>query len=544
MAPHLTGLVYILAMSLVMFSLLKKPLTASLMSEEDFVRRRNAWLAITVAAFLSHSFWVYICAAGVIVLLTAQRDRNPLALYCMLLVAIPNFEMEVPGFGIVNFLFKMSHTRLLAILILLPMAFKLVQTRFPMTNSQRLNQGLVASFVLLNFIIAATTNNANYTLANIVRNGWDLFLLIWLPFYVFTHALRDLRQLREAVASLMMALALLGIFAVFETLRHWLVFESLRAPLGVPPASLTLYVIRETDGGGALRALTTSGHPIVLGYMMGVGLCLWVAARRSLQPSLMGLVPLGTLALGLLVALSRGPWMGAAAGLLVLALAGPNAGKRFMITSAVLVAVVLGLLMTPYGEKIISYLPFVGSVERGTVDYRVKLFEVSMLVFWDNPILGNFDAIRDPRMEQMRQGQGIIDMVNSYLGVGLQFGIIGVILFVAPFIIAIVMAILRGRSVETEHPSMGITGRALAGAIVAALVTIATTSSIEYIPIIYWPLLGAATAYLGIVTRWQIAQRSAAARPQRVPGRNAGPQAPVPARPGRWVRPARKSIAP
>jgi O-Antigen ligase len=513
MPAHITAYVYVMAMALTMFALLKRPLTASLMTPEDFDRRRLAWIGVTSAAFLAHNFWVFVFAAGVIVVLTAQRDRNPPALYLLLLLAVPNFEADVPGFGVVNFLMRMSPARLLALLILAPIAFRLIQTYRRTETTLKVNQIFVLVFCAMVVVVMMLSDSPINTLANNLRNVIDVLLLIVIPFYVMAHALRDLRQLREALACLLIGFALLGVFALFETLRYWLVFETMRGPLGLPPPRLTLYVMRETEGGGALRAMATAGHPIVLGYFMAVGVCLWVAMRRSMKPPVLGLVVLGAVAIGLLVALSRGPWVAAAAGMLALILAGPNAGKRIVVTSAVLAAVALGLMVTPYGEKIIGYIPFVGSVERGTVDYRVKLIEVSMMIFWDNPIFGSYNSLIDPRLEEMRQGQGIIDMVNTYLGVALQYGIVGVFLFVTPFVLAGIATIRRAREVELDHEMMGITGRALAGAIVTTLVVIATTSSVEYMPMVYWPLLGCATAYLGVAARWREARRSTSVRP-------------------------------
>lgn len=552
MPVHITAYVYVMAMAIATFALLKKPLTASLMTTEDFNRRRNAWLGVTSAAFLAHNFWVFVFAASVIILLTAQRDRNPPALFMMLLLTVPNFEADVPGFGIVNYLVIVSPARLLSLLILLPMAWRLLQSQSQSqsqtVSAQKWSQGSVIAFTAMMLVTILFSES---TVANNVRNFIDLMLLMVVPFYVMTHALRDLKQLREVLACLMLAFALLGVIALFETLRHWLIFESMRGPLGIPPPRVTLYVLRETAGGGALRAMGTTGHPIVLGYAMGVGLCLWVALQRSMRPVVLGFLAACALAVGLLVALSRGPWVATAAGLLALVLAGPNSGKRFVVTSAVLTVGFLGLMATPYGDKVIGYIPFIGTVEKGTVDYRVKLIEVSMAIFWDNPILGDFRSLVDPRLEQMRQGQGIIDMVNTYLGVALQYGAVGVLLFVSPFVIAAVSGFQRARAVERHHESMGITGRALAAAMVVTLVTIATTSSVEYMPMVYWPLLGCAMAYVGIAERWRNAQRTANARPAAAPrsvlaGLDAmAPVAPRGARPtarpggrlaGRWPR--------
>ena len=92
------------------------------------------------------------------------------------------------------------------------------------------------------------------------------------------------------------------------------------------------------------------------------------------------------------------------------------------------------LLASPAGRTIIDYLPFVGTVDAGTVTYRERLFDISIEVIKQNPVLGAADVMQLPVMQQLRQGAGIIDIVNTYLLVALVTGLVGLSLFAGFFI--------------------------------------------------------------------------------------------------------------
>lgn len=527
MPQHITGYIYVMIMATVVFMVLQRPLTASLVALPDFQRRRNVWYGVTTAAFLSHNYWVYVAITTLIVVYALQRERNPLALYFTVLFAVPLFEMQVPGFGIVNYITELTHPRLLALVILMPVAFRLLQTREHGPSLHKVIHPIVLAYMLTVLLLTMP----HVTTANSMRTVLDLVLGIWLPFYVVSRSLRDIRQMRETMAMLIAALCLLGVFAGFEATRDWLMFEALREPLGTPPPSISLYMLRESDGGGALRPVVTAGSAIGLGYLMGLGLCIWAALRYAMQPTRSAWIALAFIALGFIVALSRGPWVSAAAGLLLMTLMGPGFFRRLGLVTLVTSVTLVAASFTTLGKALYAYLPFVGSSEAESVDYRVRLVEVSMSIFLDNPLFGNLKYVLDPRLEPMRQGQGIIDIVNSYLAVAMAYGLVGLTFFLLPFVICIVMVARSARGVEPRHASMGITGRALLGTLVTTLLLLATTSSTHYTSIVYWSLLGMSSAYVAIAVRWTQSQRVSGVRA----GRGAVP-------PNRMPAPARRGV--
>ncbi|NJN00584.1 MAG: O-antigen ligase family protein, partial [Aquincola sp.] len=427
MSEHLVALCYILLMSAVSFAVMFKPMTAGLMAVTSFQRRVGLWFAVTVVAFLAHSFWLALLVNALLIAIVARRESNPVALYCLLLFAVPQFTMQIPGLGLVNYLFDIDHPRMLALVLLVPAAVHLLQ------QARAYNQRLLVADLLFvaYFLYGFLAHTAVDTLTLLMRHVLYMGLDHWLLYYVVTRSVTDRHRFYDVLACFTMAVAAVCLTGVFETLRSWLVYESLRNPLGVPISELTAYLMRVSDDGAYLRSSTTMGHAIVFGYVVMTALCFQLALVGKYAPRFLGIALIALLAGGIGAALSRGPWLGCAVALLIGLSFGPGASRRLVWIAALLPLLIAALLILPQGERIIDLLPFVGTVEAGNVTYRAQLIDRALIVFWQNPIFGSLYFISNPVLEEMRQGQGIIDIVNSYVGVALAYGGIGLLLFIA-----------------------------------------------------------------------------------------------------------------
>ena len=204
MPEHLRALVVILGIAIPAFWLARRALCDGLMSAEDFDRRRKLWFAVTLLAFLSHSFWLYIILCGVMLLVAGSKERNPGALYALLIVAVPGFEQMVPGMGLVDHVFVINHIRLLTLAILLPAALRLFrESDWPETGPCRLCDRLLIAYLVFSFIHRGTFDSATGTL----RFGFYLWLDIWLPYFVLTRTLRSEKALKECMAALVLAIS-------------------------------------------------------------------------------------------------------------------------------------------------------------------------------------------------------------------------------------------------------------------------------------------------------------------------------------------------
>lgn len=509
MAEHLRALVVILALALAAFAIAKVPLCQGAVRLEDFKRRRNLWFAVTLIAFLSHNFWLMCVLTGTLVGLYAQRDSNPLALYFGLLFAVPPITAQIPGVGPINYFFDLHYIRLLNLCILFPAAVRLAIRGATQPSGSRGADLLVAGHLALVFVLTALV--ASFT--GTARQAFMLALDIALPYYVASRSPMTREAFRELAAAFLLSTVILAGIAVFEFVWRWLLFSTLDDVLGIR-WGFGNYLLR--GEGGALRALASTGHSIVLGYLLLIGGAFLFFLERSLRPRAL-VVATGVVLLGGLVAtVARGPWVGAVAMLAVVLSIGPGAGRRLAMLCAALVAVAILLALTPWGSVVVDHLPFIGSVEEGSVTYRKELFNVSMILVWQNPIFGSYDYLYSPIMEQMRQGEGIIDMVNTYLGVALASGFVGLALFVGPFVAAAFAVHRVRRSIAATDGEADALGRALLAALAGIAVTIATVSPINAVPTVYWTIAGLCVAYARVFSAARASAVNEPSRPEPV----------------------------
>jgi len=487
MPEYLRALVAVLVLSVPVFWFLRKPLTAVAIEPGDYRLRVGLWFFVTLALFLAHSFWLFVAVVGVVLLTVGRLDSNPIGLYLFLMLVAPPFRAPIEGFGGINRFIDIDYLRLLSLVVLLPTALRLA--------FQRDNPGVFRlpgdKYVIGYLVLQAAILSEVTTTTNVFRTALSYVIDAWLPYYVMSRGLSDARRMRDAFASFTAGCAAIGMIAVFEAGKGWLLYSSLPSILDVH-WSYGSYMYRSAS----LRAIGTTGHSIILGYAMTAALGLHLSLRPVYERSATWLAVglLLTAAIG--ASLARGPWVGAAALLLTAAALAPNS-KALLGRTALAAAFVLPLLMlTPMADRLISLLPFVGSYDEGSVDYRQQLYTVSMKVIMMNPLLGTPNYLATGALESLRQGEGIIDIVNTYLGVALFSGFIGLGLFVGVFVsggLRIARKLLRDIDKNSE---LHRTGRCLLATMVGIMLIIATVSFENAIPYIYWCVAGFFGAYL------------------------------------------------
>jgi len=490
---HFKALILVMVITAIMFAL-AKPLFTQFMAVEDYARRRNLWIGLTLAAFLIPNFWLYMLVAAVAIGFTAARDRNPAALYAFLLLVIPPIKEQLPTLGVVKEIFALDHLRLLSLFLLLPAALKLASHTDSIgpgawpDGSRKRGIQVTDVLVLLYFIVQLVLMFPYESFTASVRRMVLMSLDMLLPYYVISRSCRSRAMITEVLASFALAMAVLAPLAVVEMLRGWILYAGLQERWGA--AHMIGYVTR----GDYLRAQATGGHAIVFGYAMAVGVGAWLYLQTRAESKTLRSLAMLTLVAGLIATLARGPWVGAAAMLLVFLAMGPNAMSRSLKTIGVIGLIVGIALATPYGDKMIDHLPFIGTVNDETVTYRQRLAQMSWMLIQQNPLFGSpyFMAY----MEELRQGEGIIDMVNAYAGVALSYGLVGLLAFASIFIASIQRCWSGMRRFTDEDPDFALLGATLVALMVGILVIIGTTSNYLSIPYIYWTVVGLSFAYV------------------------------------------------
>lgn len=500
MSDHYKAMIVVISITLIVL-FIARPVALRFMAPEDFARRRFLWLALLLSGFLIPNFWAYALVATIVLVYGVIKDPNPAALYMFLLLAMPPFGADIPTFGLMNQLFPLDHLRLMSLAVLLP-AFARQwseQARDPDPYARfELPDALIITFGLLQVLLWLPSESITASLRRVVLFGVDTML----PYYVLSRSCRTRQSLRETLFAFALLAVVLSCIAMFETLRTWVLFA------GIEERWNTVSVTGFLRRGDTLRATVTGGHSIVLGYALMVAFGFWLSISQRLAGGWRWL-GIAALSVGLAATFARGPWVGALIALFAYQLLQRNAVSRLGTTILVLSVGAAIVIASPWGNSFIDRLPFIGSDPGGSVQYRQRLAELSWQLIKRHPVFGSLDFMQ--YMEELRQGEGIIDIVNVYAGYALAYGLVGAGLFVAFFVsigLRAVGVVWRTRDADEDMAALG-TG--LLASLAAALVTLATLSMYLSVSNLTWALAGLTAGYARIMNREQFAAAQVAA---------------------------------
>lgn len=489
MPSHLKAMVVVIVLGAIVFMVAKAPACAVASAGPDYERRRNLWFALTLAAFLAHDFWIFIVVAAVLLLVAASREQNKLAMYFLLLFAVPMIPAQIPGLGIVQHLFTVNYARVLALAVLLPAYLELRRRSDTEPFGRLLCDKVLLAYLALQFLLMLSVS----TFTNSLRHGvFYAFIDVFLPYYVASRALRSVQSFRDALMAFVVAALVLAPIAVFEMQTHWLLYAALDDALGTS-WGYGRYLERDV---GILRAQATAGQPIPLGYVMAVAIGFGLYLKAIARDRTLAWLAILLLVAGLVAPISRGPWIGALAIVAVFVATGAQAWRKLAALAATGGVFVLVLLATSGDDSVKRFLPFIGDVETENISYRQRLLQIAIAVILERPLFGAYDYIYSPAFMELRTGSaGFIDIVNTYVGVGLSSGLVGLALFASFFVAAAVGVAAAMRRLKNEQAELHVLGQALLATLVGILLIIFTTSSITVIPLVYWATAGMCVAY-------------------------------------------------
>ena len=457
-----------------------RQIASSIIPDREFVIWRNIWFAVTVAAFLSANFLVHTAVIFMVCYYARSVRAASPGLFLILLLAVPLGNFEIGGAGIINSLINLNNARLLSIFLLVPMFFARRAAGHAQASVYTLPDWLIVSYVFL--LLALQLRSSEATGTAMMRSGTIYVLDVLIPYFAFSRLVTSVEDVRKVFLALVIAVLPLALIAVFELAKGWHLYAALSAAWG----SGSSYLRR----AGMLRASASAFESITFGFVamtaLGCMLGIWPAIRT---PRIRKIVS-GAFAAGLIATLARGPWVGSAVLLAVYFAIKPNQVANVGKLAAIGVVALVLFSLIPGSARLLQFLPFIGSVDEGSVTYRQQLFENSMAVIQQYPIFGTVDYRKTPEMIAMRNGEGLIDIVNTYLEIAMRSGLVGLGLYVGIFasILLRLRRMLKSNAVKDQN--FRNLAYASVATLTAMLVTIATVSSIDFIPYVMWSFAG------------------------------------------------------
>lgn len=425
----------------------------------------------TIAIFLVQNFWLCLLVLMAIAWAAIVPGRTPAAIiFIFILFMLPADEMAIPGFAGMRQVIPMSAARASVLLFLIPALLN--RKDEPRTPRALRRHNRVDTAFILFLLIGALLAFRDTTYTNGFRGVFQNTVLVAPVFFVFSRLLKTEEQLRQTMAAYAICLTAMGAVAFVEFLTQWHQYEHVRINWDL--SLRNRYVTR----AGSIRAFASIGEAISFGNYLAIAL-MWLYALLTVGAHkwLTRLAIVGVIT-ALMCTLSRTPWLISIVGTIAFIMTGPNALPRLAKLGVMGVLGFLVLLITPFGDTIIGLIPGLSSSDAAsdTFNYRQDLFGVGLGVLLDNWMFGVSSPEEHPGMQSLRQGQGIVDIVNSYLYIGLRYGVPALMLFLfvqGASLLAVFRAIREARVVS---PQLSALNRGLFAGQIAYLICLMSMS--------------------------------------------------------------------
>ena len=276
-----------------------------------------AWLFVTCAGFLLPNYWLFILVVGLVCIVASSPipDRK-VALYFLLLPVMPMMPMQVPAFGLVNYLFDMNYARLLSLALLLPAILSVMTAG---AKTRRIQSLPTDKYIAVYCLVVFALSFRSTTLTDAFRILFNLSVDVALPYLAVTRSVAGKEGFVRVFAAIAASGAVMSMIGIFEAGKKWLLFQGLTAWSG-RGGIVAGYDLR----AGFLRAATTFSSPIIFGFYQMICLGSLLAVKTRAKFSTKHLALAGMFSLALLMSFSRGPWVATAAMVLIYAYLGRN----------------------------------------------------------------------------------------------------------------------------------------------------------------------------------------------------------------------------
>ncbi len=377
-----------------------------------------AWVIAAAIAFFLPSRPIVFVALGVMLsVVSATHKRGAVFLYLGVVAALPvgmTYDVPFPG---LNFLIKLDYAKEATLILLAPVFFRVAFSKGPshLKNVER----LLLFFTLFTGVMSLR----DLPFTSMLRAVVDQMLLIYIPFVVISRSLTTRKDFEWALAAIFASFVIVSMIGAISAVQSWNYYAGL-ADVGSAKAYFDFR-------NGFVRVGATV-IPSLLGFLAVAGILL--AMRYRLLKSLPGHMFLGCIALfgfATFATGARGGWLGAFACIACYYIfLRTGAGMRKMFYVASIAVVFAGFTMVFNDSDLLQD-------EYGTVSYRAELIRTSIEQIKDRPFFGSSDFMGSARFAHLRQGEGIIDLVNGYIQIVLFYGLAGLGAFVAANLIAI-----------------------------------------------------------------------------------------------------------
>lgn len=411
------------------------------LSPKELNRFFVAWVLITISLFLISEPLVFLGLAALILIASKPSDKSQyLAFYILALHMVPFKVGALIPFPGLNYLILLDFPKLSAAVILVPLLFWGSREPTGQNRKSKLDWLIILYFM---FISALAFRELPFTSG--LRSSFDLGILILVTYFAARNAISSVGDMNRFVRYWVILCVVLAILALMTQYKYWNFYDSISGAL-----IKKLFVLPGFGNfrGDILRSTVTLG-PTILGFTLSMGVVFAQFLKRQFANKLGWLRLMQMLFLGAIYGThSRGAWLA----LLVMVILYADFFVRSSATrSLIRLALVIGGVI---GVLALELAGFFALDEYGTFQYRYDLIINAWQLIKEYPFFGigsSFGAYDNTVLEASRQGQGIIDIVNTYLQVALNSGLVGAAMFLSIFAIPVVNLRTMARRLGSEQ---------------------------------------------------------------------------------------------
>lgn len=408
-------------------------LFAALLRKEDAAWVKRAPLMMFTGLFvigmLGHTVWVPYLALMFSIPLLSKTRPDAAALFAVAIACLPAMETTQH----VGAVYLFSFTKWLFASLGLAIAFIIRPGTGPVLR-RRFD---LPFLIVLGLAIAyARDPKGTETLRQLI----PVFLQTGLAYWLISRSLNTVEEMRRFVLAIALAGFVMAIVVIVEAKLHWMMYKSMEAALGVETQINQFEKMR----GGIIRAPGAFAEATSLGLYLAVAGVATLSLRDTFASRHKFYFAVFMIVVGMFAPNSRGAFIGIGVGVLAYDL------YKGRIGALVIKAAVGGLLYTilqtlAQFSTYFATLAGKGGVESST-DYRFLLLHRGLEEIRKHPVAGTNIKAALNHLEDIRQGEGIIDLVNGYITYGLVLGFPGIVGLVMVFLTMVgAMLAIRAR---------------------------------------------------------------------------------------------------
>ena len=430
---------------------------------EDTVTRAFAlWVILLGPTFFIHDPMIFFVVTILCVILTAPKEyTNKVLFFVLVFPAAPEYIQHIVSLSSVN-LIILTYLKVAILVVLAPSFITDLTTN---KNRMKLNALDIVMIIFVVYMVLLSFRGANLT--SVIRIAIDKALFFIVPYFVISRSLYDYKKIEKVVLAFFIMSLILCFIGILSSLKHWDFYKHFE-----PISAFKLHVYRfglKRTGG-----IVNEGS---LGICVGMALIMLQYLKRQYN---IGFLRLWMLRSFLGFALLCSGIRGAILATFVMLLSYIYFSSK---TSAIRYAIVTSGVICTIGYFVFEpSLSFDQVDDTGTFNYRYELLLASMKQVEDYPFIGHHDYINSPHFAHLLQGQGIIDFVNYYVQVVIEYGLIGLAMFVLlyAFSIKYIYQIFSKASRENNYYKKQLTS-VLLSCIIGQMVFICTISNVSII---------------------------------------------------------------